>query len=1322
MLLLLPSLALAAPPWADLPPLSAPPQTLLDAAAELVGDRPVEILFEDVRITFGEGRTVARSEHMVYILRDPSEAPYWTRADAGWSPWYQERPDVTARVIRPDGQTFLLDPSTFVEEASRDVDATLLDDRRVMYAPLPQVTAGSVVELVITEKPIGTFGPGGAGARERVVQGEFAWPKRVTVEAPAKMPLRWSGVEVAAEPVTTTKAGLRRLVFELPAVLEPYERGEWAPPSRPEAPFLDLSTGASWEAESAAYYGLVADRLSGKDLAPLLAAGAGKTGVDQVEALLNALRARVRYTGVEFGESAIVPAPPDTVLGRGWGDCKEQAGLLVALLGASGVQAEMALIRPGAGEDVAPEHPGLGSFSHAIVHVPATTTLGELWIDPSVPQLGARETPLEELGHHALLVRPKGGALVQIAFPGVEANQLTTVTETVFVPGLKIPIDLRLSGRGAVVMPHRPPWGKDATTHFRERFEEDGSLKFTDIKHTGVARTDEPFDLRAKGTTEAVLFEEWSDNLGVRGTLMLPRDIAWNEIDEERTAPYLVLPSRMEQVVRLHLPDGYVVDEAPEPLTFESDGVRVEVTRVRTAAIEELRVVTMTKKNRYEPAEARALAEAIAAGFADWNGKIRVVAEPIQLVEDDKPAEAVRRARELVASHPGDPAYHVILATVLSRGGFRDLALAELERAVAARPGDADLLTRRAFQLASDPVGRRGVPPFDSAAARASAKACLAVDAKDTACRGSLAYGLLLDPEGRMFGPGAPYAELETWGATLADDKDAPARLAELRIAALMQLGRYPEAKKLAAKEGMTRLVVAATALGESATAAAAQVTRTSEYGRWRLASDAADELERLRRYPEALAVIKAGLGKSTETERVARVTRLGASRRWEDRAPELGAPSEAALRFLHAVGSGATRPALAAFASPELLAWLDPAAGHGDWWSHVRPMVKSWLGADSPDAQGIDIALDHALAAGTFAVEGDEKTGWKVSIRDEDWRRPLRILLAKGKKGPEVRAFTLLDQTVSMEAARRVKAGDIAGAAWWIDAWQQDEPAGEDAAVAARYRPIGDVDPTRVKVAAALLAWPGDPGALDVLATALPTETGDRRLLVGKRLVSGLVDTEKWDALAAVIDPLLAEFPADRDLTRAKVELETSRQGWAAAQKALDIAIAAHPRDVWLRTAAVEVSLGTTDGAAAIAALLATLDAGDTSSRELNEAAWTLLFIPGNEAKALTLVEKAVDLRGAGDGTRHTLAMAQLANGKVGAAVKTLQDEVKRSGEVDNLPAYWWLVRGRIAEAYGLTEEAMVAYRNVPPEPGAHRSRSDQYAADRIAVLGGGS
>ena len=83
----------------------------------------------------------------------------------------------------------------------------------------------------------------------------------------------------------------------------------------------------------------------------------------------------VRYTGIEFGEAAIVPHNPAETLALKYGDCKDKATLLVAMLRAAGIPSYVALLNAGSRLDVPSDLPGMGLFDHAIVYVPGKPAL-----------------------------------------------------------------------------------------------------------------------------------------------------------------------------------------------------------------------------------------------------------------------------------------------------------------------------------------------------------------------------------------------------------------------------------------------------------------------------------------------------------------------------------------------------------------------------------------------------------------------------------------------------------------------------------------------------------------------------------------------------------------------------------------------------------------------------------------------------------------------------------------------------------------------------------------------------------------------------------
>ncbi len=108
----------------------------------------------------------------------------------------------------------------------------------------------------------------------------------------------------------------------------------------------------------------------------------------QAEAISLWVKKNIRYIIVHHGigrDLSIVPA--DTVLRHRYGECKEHAVLMTALLAAKKIEAELVLIQLGDIPSI-PDTPTLGFFNHLIVYLPefemlddptsATTPFGSL--------------------------------------------------------------------------------------------------------------------------------------------------------------------------------------------------------------------------------------------------------------------------------------------------------------------------------------------------------------------------------------------------------------------------------------------------------------------------------------------------------------------------------------------------------------------------------------------------------------------------------------------------------------------------------------------------------------------------------------------------------------------------------------------------------------------------------------------------------------------------------------------------------------------------------------------------------------------------------
>jgi transglutaminase-like putative cysteine protease len=124
----------------------------------------------------------------------------------------------------------------------------------------------------------------------------------------------------------------------------------------------------------------------------------------KVQAVYEAVKRLTKYTGFEFGVHSYQPYPVSTVGRRGFGDCKDKAAMLVALLRAVDVPAEFAMIRTRSAGEMADGAYSLQQFDHAIVYVPELN----LYLDGTADAVAA--LPYNDLGAMAITVDAQGNA------------------------------------------------------------------------------------------------------------------------------------------------------------------------------------------------------------------------------------------------------------------------------------------------------------------------------------------------------------------------------------------------------------------------------------------------------------------------------------------------------------------------------------------------------------------------------------------------------------------------------------------------------------------------------------------------------------------------------------------------------------------------------------------------------------------------------------------------------------------------------------------------------------------------------------------------
>lgn len=389
--------------------------------------RGATVLERFVDVEIRPDGSVSERTHLRVRLDEPGDFSLWSPYPVALDD-NRELVDLTAAATRPDGKT--------LKVSRRDLDTQqvttageLHSSQRLRTVSFPAVPVGSVLSLdfEVRERPYFPAGHLDLGSSDPVESlrvsvrgGGTGWRWRIDGALPGL------SVQEPAGGVTVAASNLPRLA--------PPER---APAIAQDGAVLRYAWGdaAGWDSVGRWLEGLLAQIPRGAEpvrhkARELIAGIAGRER--QIEVLADFARRQVRYVAVEVGIGGFRPAPPEQVVGRLWGDCKDKALLLIDLLREAGVEAYPALIRLDPEGRVDREFPSPYQFNHMIVAVPAADlALGEhapisagyLFLDATQQTGGLGWLQPAVQDQEALVVRGGRGELVRTPIRSDEEGQ-----------------------------------------------------------------------------------------------------------------------------------------------------------------------------------------------------------------------------------------------------------------------------------------------------------------------------------------------------------------------------------------------------------------------------------------------------------------------------------------------------------------------------------------------------------------------------------------------------------------------------------------------------------------------------------------------------------------------------------------------------------------------------------------------------------------------------------------------------------------------------------------------------------------------------------
>jgi len=140
----------------------------------------------------------------------------------------------------------------------------------------------------------------------------------------------------------------------------------------------------------------------------------------QALAIEDWVRRNVRYVAVYIGNGGLVPHSAESVLDNLYGDCKDHATLMEAMLRAVGIDSTPVLINAGNSFKLSPVA-SLGQFNHAITYIPSL----DLYLDSTAAGTGPGYLPDGDLDKQVILTRSGQLGHTPTTQPGKVKNHYT---------------------------------------------------------------------------------------------------------------------------------------------------------------------------------------------------------------------------------------------------------------------------------------------------------------------------------------------------------------------------------------------------------------------------------------------------------------------------------------------------------------------------------------------------------------------------------------------------------------------------------------------------------------------------------------------------------------------------------------------------------------------------------------------------------------------------------------------------------------------------------------------------------------------------------
>ena len=312
-----------------------------------------------------------------------------------------------------------------------------------------------------------------------------------------------------------------------------------------------------------------------------------KTDYERIQAIGHYVQ-NIKYVAIEINLArggGYQPHLASDVFARQYGDCKDKANLMRAMLKVAGVDSYLVAIFSGDRDHVRPEWASPYQFNHAIIAVkvgneistpsvladPGTGRL--LFFDPTDESTPVGDLPENEQGSFALIVAGEKGGIVQVPSAPPETNRSdVTVTAALLETG-ELDATVTEQSRGQRAAGIRRIYAHEQQADFQKQVEAWLVETSKEVNLTQLEAKD-AFEKEQFGLDIAFKAPSYAQIMQQRLLVFRPSIVRrWNGFvvqTDPRTTPVALDAECYHKQVRVKLPSSFKVDEMPDAASFST--------------------------------------------------------------------------------------------------------------------------------------------------------------------------------------------------------------------------------------------------------------------------------------------------------------------------------------------------------------------------------------------------------------------------------------------------------------------------------------------------------------------------------------------------------------------------------------------------------------------------------------------------------------------------------------------------------------------------------------------------------------------------------